>query len=365
MSVTIILLIGCGTVSSPKPFIDVASEPTYDFYPIHNTGRHSAVLQEGEGDRIIHYINELISNQQLNDAMYLCNDYLLSHPDTPYREYLNLTKIKIQFLQNILSQRGKVSEKRSTDIRPRRHFRYEGLSESLGSFLTATGFQPPAEYKKVSFAKTGYPNQSDFEYFTALIEATHPRLDSLRFSGEEKEHNAEVQSFHTFLNDFEKELVWLRIWRIIREKKWGKAIAYADSMSQDYPSLAPDFQYLKQAIQNRKILERKSETTAKVASLIVPGLGSMYAGNYKSGLKQLLFDAFIVGSAVYLLEGSNYKEDRADVYLGGVFTLAAIATHLSSSDDAGGHVRAYNNRLKQQEFNNFIKGLEIRPPGVE
>jgi hypothetical protein len=362
----ILLLLGCGGSARPKPFIDVAQEPTYMFYPVHNMAQYSTQRRDEAGDQIIHYLRQLIANQQLNDAMYVCNDYLLSYPDTPYREYLNLTKIKIQFLQNILSQRGVTKARKKRDIQPRKHFRYEGLSESLGTFLTETGFQRPGKYEMVSFNETGYPTKDNFDYFMSLIEATHPRIDSLRFSDDDKGYAAEQQSFRTFLEEFEDELVWLRIWRIIREKEWEMAITYADSMSQSHPSLAADFQYLKEAIQNRKPPPKgKSVKAAEIASLIVPGAGSMYAGKTEAGLGWLIMDVFLVGSAAYLLGGSDYKEDRAETYFGGIFAIGAAAWHLASSEKAGDQVATHNARLRQQQFNEFIRDLEIRPPGVK
>ena len=350
---------GCGTVS--KPFVKINERITYNFYPTHYLPE--AILAESDDERVLKYIDGLVANQQLNEAVYFLNQHLLLSPNSPLKEYLRFKKVKIQFLQNFLFEYHKGKYKDKGDFFPRTYLKYEGICESLNKYLTQEGFDTSPEYEKQTFERTGYPSERDTRYLMALIKATRVQLDSCNLEHLEPRYQLPKDSMMNFLNEFEEELVWLRIWKIIQDTAWDSAVAYADTMRMAYPKLSEKFDSLKYQIARRPILPTKSPKIALVGSTLMPGLGQAYAGEHGSALSWFLGHALHPRLAIFLLNGANPKDDRAEVLLGGVLSITSLITYIANIKDAGEKTSTFNDYQKGKELRLFVEGLDDPPPG--
>jgi hypothetical protein len=103
-----------------------------------------------------------------------------------------------------------------------------------------------------------------------------------------------LEFYRGFLaDDYQKRLEYVKAWTYIYQADWHNATAVLQVLdSLQYISLI-------QEIQGAEKVPQKSRTLALISSLIIPGSGQLYAGDYKNALYAFLLVGSITASIVY------------------------------------------------------------------
>jgi len=356
-----VILFGC--YNEPKKFIQFDKIPAQQQYPEYSITDTLSSAGGAAGD--LAYLDALIRDQQLNEALYFCNTWLLRNRQSELAQHFRFKRVKIQFLLNFIDRHGISGLSDYKVMSPRTNLCSKSISNALNSYLAFEGIETCTTETDSSFSEVAYPTDDDVWFYISLKNATKAKLDSFNFNQADSVLLEEKKAIAVFLDDFEKEIVPLAAWNLVQQGSWDSANAYCDFMGAEYPAHSKPLADLKNSILARPLLPRKSKALAGITAAVLPGSGHVYCQEYKSGLFWLLGVGAQAGAAAFMLHDVKYPRDKSEIVFGALFSITGIITYIAHIKDAVSEVESHNNGLKKDEIRAYVKELKAPPPGVK
>lgn len=362
ITLTICLMLS-SCLPSSTPFVKFETIPSENNFPDYSLSDSISSVPIAIRDTT--YVNSLVRDHRLNEALYYCNSYLLQNPTDSISNYLRFKRFNIQFLQQFMGH-YEISPINEFDIvGPHLSLCGKSISKSLNSYLKKENIFPCTSEPDTLFKGVGYPTNKDVWYVINLTKEAKEHLHLFKEDINNHALIAEKSNMFDFLNDFEPEVVSLGVWKFIQNAAWDSASAYCDFMSPKYPNLAPEFTEIKANIAARPKLKEKSIVFAGISSAIIPGTGQFYNKKYTNGLLWLAGIAAQATAATYLLKNANYKTERSEIVFGATLSLTSAMTYVFNIQDAASKTKEFNDSLKKREVELFVNSLKVLPPGVK
>ena len=133
------------------------------------------------------------------------------------------------------------------------------------------------------------------------------------------------------------------------ENNWSEAMFYYDQVSPEQKPMVAQYQMISQNAMNQK---KKSPALATGLSVLIPGAGKVYTGDWKDGLIAFIF----VGTTAWQANRA-FNKSGSNSLRGWIF--ASISTGFYIGNIFGSHksAKTYNqkkNELKQKEIENIF-----------
>jgi len=354
-------LVGC--LPSSKPFVKFEEIPSEKLFPDYSLT--DSIKQTPAISRDTAYVNALVRDQRVNEALYYCNSYLLENPNGSLSNYFRFKRFNIQFLQQFIGHYSITPVAEYDIVAPRINLCGKSISKTLSAYFEKIGIVSCSADVDTLFMSIGYPTQSDVRYVVNLVKSAKERLDSLNIDTNQLSLSSEKLLMMNFLNDFEPEIVKLGVWKYIQNGAWDSASAYCVFMAPKYPKLGNYFKDIEASIISRPKIIEKSKVISGILSGILPGSGQFYNNKYSDGLLWFIGLGIQATAAGYLLNDVNYKKDKAELVWGAVFSLTSIITYISNINTAIENTGDSNKEINLKEIDLYINSLKVLPPGMK
>lgn len=178
-----------------------------------------------------------------------------------------------------------------------------------------------------------------------LAGKTRLSLARLHFrSGEEDRARLELEDEIVFGADTETkaESEYLKSWIYSGRYDWNGAEAWIESLhDRSYPGrLAKAFRTMREELENRHIRPRKSPRLGRNLSIILPGLGQVYAGRYWNGIGAFVINSAIIYSTAHSVQSENWLDAALIAgllfhrfYMGNIYNAEKFCHEFNESAD--------------------------------
>ncbi len=131
-------------------------------------------------------------------------------------------------------------------------------------------------------------------------------------SGEEDRARLEIEDEIVYGADTETkaESEYLKSWVYSGRYDWDGAEAWIESLhDRSYSGrFAKAFQTMREELENRHIRPRKSPRLGRNLSIIIPGLGQVYAGRYWNGIGAFVINSALIYSTAHSVQSENWLD---------------------------------------------------------